>query len=175
MAAEPTAGDAGRGDAGRLEELYERHAAAGFRLAYLLLGNRQAAEDCAQEAFVKAVGRLGHLRSSMAFDAYLKRTIVNLAKNTWRRRSVERAHIEADPGDRTVPSTEGSAVDRVFVWEAILGLPPRQRTAIVLRFYEDLTEDDIAAVMRCRPGTARSLVARGMASLRTAIGVHADV
>jgi len=58
-------------------------------------------------------------------------------------------------------------VDRDIVWRAVLELPIQQRTAIVLRFYEDLAVDDIASVMRCRPGTARSLVSRGMASLRS--------
>jgi len=160
---------------GRIEDLYVRYAPSGFRLAYLLLGDEQAAEDCVHDAFVRVVGRLGHIRNSVAFDAYLRRTIVNLAKNTWRRRSVERSHAGATtPVHDDVPSGERAVVDRLVVWHAILRLPPRQRIAIVLRFYEDLPEDEIALIMRCRPATARSLVARAMATLRDRLEVPTD-
>ena len=167
--------EAAAAPAGRIEDLYVRYAPDGFRLAYLLLGDRQAAEDCLQDAFIRVIGRLGHIRSSVAFDAYLRRTIVNLAKNTWRRRSVERSHASAaSPGRDDVPSAEGAALNRLMVWRAVLELPPRQRIAIVLRFYEDLPEDQIAMIMRCPPGTARSLVARGIATLRDVLEVRAD-
>ena len=170
-----TAEDAKARPPDRIEDLYVRFAPGGFRLAYLLTGDRQVAEDCVQDAFVRVVGRLGHIRSGLAFDAYLRRTIVNLTKNTWRRRAVERAHAPVVALSRAyVASDESSVVDRLAVWQAILLLPMRQRTAIVLRFYEDLTEDDIASIMRCRPGTARSLVARGMATLRETLEVAVD-
>ena len=150
-----------------LEELYTRYSPAGFRLAYLLTGDRRVAEDCVQDAFVKVIGRLGHLRTGVAFDAYLRRTIVNLVNNRWRRRTLERAH---EASGRTqmhaIPSSDTALVERLAVWHAILGLPARQRTAIALCFYEDLAEADIAVIMRCRPGTIRSLISRGMASLR---------
>jgi RNA polymerase sigma-70 factor (sigma-E family) len=171
-----TAEAANAAQADRIEELYIRYAPGGFRLAYLLTGDRQASEDCVQDAFVRVVGRLGHIRSGIAFDAYLRRTIVNLTKNTWRRRAVERAHAPVvAPAPADTPSGESAVVDRMAVWQAILLLPMRQRTAIVLRFYEDLAEDDIASIMRCRPGTARSLVARGMATLRGTLEVPVDV
>jgi RNA polymerase sigma-70 factor (sigma-E family) len=162
--------------AGQLEELYLRYGPGGLRLAYLLLGDQHAAEDCVQEAFARIVGRLGHVRGGVSFDAYLRTTIVNLAKNGWRRRSVERAKAFAEsPETQAVPAGDSTVVERIAVWHAILQLPIRQRTAIVLRFYEDLVEDDIAAIMRCRPGTARSLVSRGMASLRVELGRSDDV
>jgi RNA polymerase sigma-70 factor (sigma-E family) len=160
--------------AGRIEDLYVRYAPGGLRLAYLLTGDRQAAEDCVQEAFVRVAGRLGDLRSGISFDAYLRRTIVNITKNSWRRRSVERSHANEFVGPTVMPSGEAGVVDRVLIWRAILQLPARQRIAIVLRFYEDLAEDDIALVMRCRPGTARSLVARGIATLRDILEVPVD-
>ena len=150
-----------------LEELYVRYAPGGFRLAYLLTGDRQAAEDLVHDAFVRVVGRLGHIRTGIAFDAYLRKTIVNLMKNRWRHASVVRGYQEREaPPSEAIPSAEVVIVERDAVWHAILRLPVQQRTAIVLRFYEDLSEDDIASVLRCRPGTARSLVSRGMASLR---------
>ena len=169
-----TADEAEAVPAGRIEDLYVRYAPGGLRLAYLLTGDRRAAEDCVQEAFVRVVGRLGHVRDAVSFDAYLRRTIVNLTKNSWRRSAVERAHASTFARPEVIPSGEAGVVDRVTIWRAILQLPMRQRTAIVLRFYEDLTEDDIAMIMRCRPGTARSLVARGMATLRDTLEVSVD-
>jgi len=161
--------------AGQLEELYLRFGPGGLRLAYLLLGDHQAAEDCVQEAFARVIARLGHVRTGQAFDAYLRRTIVNLTKNTWRQRSTERAKAFAAPRPtESVPAADVDVVDRLTMFQVIQALPIRQRTAIVLRFYEDLPEDDIAAVMRCRPGTARSLISRGMAALRSELERYAD-
>jgi len=161
--------------AGQLEELYLRFGPGGLRLAYLLLGDHQAAEDCVQEAFARVIARLGHVRTGQAFDAYLRRTIVNLTKNTWRQRSTERAKAFAAPRPtESVAAADVDVVDRLTMFQVIQALPIRQRTAIVLRFYEDLPEDDIAVVMRCRPGTARSLISRGMAALRSELERYAD-
>jgi RNA polymerase sigma-70 factor (sigma-E family) len=161
--------------AGQLEELYLRFGPGGLRLAFLLIGERQAAEDCVQEAFARVIARLGHVRTGQAFDAYLRRTIVNLAKNGWRRRSTERAKAFMTlPPAGSAPSADAEVVDRLAMWQAVQTLPIRQRTAIVLRFYEDLAEDDVASVMRCRPGTARSLISRGMAALRSELERYPD-
>jgi RNA polymerase sigma-70 factor (sigma-E family) len=145
---------------------YDRSAPAAIRLAYLLTGDRVLAEDLAQDAFVRVAGRLAHLREPGAFDAYLRRSVVNLAKNHFRRRAVERAFL-----DRTVPAPaaagpEQPVVDRRATMAALAKLPHRQRAAIVLRFYEDLPEDEIARILRCRTGTVRSLVTRGVHALR---------
>jgi len=78
----------------RLADAYVRSAPGGIRLAYLLTGDRAAAEDLVQEAFVRFVGRLRFLRDPDAFEPYLRRTIVNLSKNHFRRRAVERAYLE---------------------------------------------------------------------------------
>jgi RNA polymerase sigma factor (sigma-70 family) len=77
-----------------LAELYERHAPAAGRLAYLLTGDRTLAEDLVQEAFVRVVGRFRHLRVPDAFEAYLRRTIVNLHTSQLRRKRIERAYLE---------------------------------------------------------------------------------
>jgi len=160
---------------GRLEELYVRFAPGGYRLALLLTGSPQAAEDLVHDAFVQIAGRLGQFRTGLAFDAYLRRTIVNLTKNRWRRAAVVRRHPEQETvPPAPVPSMEGMLVERDQIWVAVLSLPLRQRTAIVLRFYEDLPEVEIAAIMRCRPGTARSLISRGMARLREGLKGDAD-
>jgi RNA polymerase sigma-70 factor (sigma-E family) len=156
--------DEGRAD--RMAEIYERSAPAGFRLAYLLTGDRALAEDLVQEAFLRFVGRLHYLRDPEAFDGYLRRTIVNLSNDVFRRRAVERSHLER----RTAELREGHTDRDVAAYEsmrsALLTLPPRQRAAIVLRYYEDLHESQIADLLRCRPATVRSLVARGLEALR---------
>lgn len=153
-------------DGSRLAEMFERSAPAGFRLAYLLTGDRALAEDLVQEAFLRFVGRLQHLRDPVAFDAYLRRTIVNLSKDVFRRRTVERSYLER----RKSELHEGHLDRDVAAYEsmraALLSLPPRQRAAIVLRYYEDLHESEIADMLRCRPATVRSLVARGLEALR---------
>jgi DNA-directed RNA polymerase specialized sigma24 family protein len=71
----------------RLAEMYERSAPGVFRLAFLLTGDRALAEDLVQDAFVRFVVRFGHLRDLDAFDGYMRRTIVNLSKNVYRRGS----------------------------------------------------------------------------------------
>src|SRR5438874_4654487 len=81
-------------ETGRLGELYVRHADDAVRLAYLLTGDRAMAEDLVQDAFVRLAGRLTHLRDPGAFEAYLRRTVVNLANSHFRRRKVERAYLE---------------------------------------------------------------------------------
>ena len=113
-----------QGRASRLAEVYMRSAPAGFRLAYLLTGDRALAEDLVQEAFLRFVGRLHHLRDPEAFDAYLRRTIVNLSKDTFRRRAVERSYLER----RTAELREGHTDRDVAAYEsmrtALLSLPP---------------------------------------------------
>jgi RNA polymerase sigma factor (sigma-70 family) len=151
----------------RLADAYVRSAPGGIRLAFLLTGDRTVAEDLVQEAFVRFVGRLRFLRDPDAFEPYLRRTIVNLSKNHFRRRAVERAFLERE-GRRTEDvSTDPDVATYDSLRSALLRLPIRQRTALVLRYYEDLPDTTIAELLRCRQATVRSLVARGLAALRT--------
>jgi RNA polymerase sigma-70 factor (sigma-E family) len=157
-----------------LAELYERSAPAAVRLAYLLTGDRTVAEDIAQDAFVRVSGRLTHLREGGAFDAYLRRAVVNLAKNHFRRRAVERAYLERTRPEAATAGHEHPYVEREATMAALARLPQRQRAAIVLRFYEDLPEDAIAEILRCRNGTVRSLVTRGVQALRADMKRYTD-
>ena len=153
----------------RLGELYVRHASDAVRLAYLLTGDRALAEDLVQDAFVKLAGRLVHLRDPGAFEAYLQRTVVNLSRSYFRRRKVERAYVERERGQigaRTAAASDASIGERDALWRAMRGLSQRQRAAIVLRFYEDLPEQRVAELLRCRPGTVKSLVSRGLQTMR---------
>jgi RNA polymerase sigma-70 factor (sigma-E family) len=159
-------------DTGRLGELYVRHADDAVRLAYLLTGDRALAEDLVQDAFVRLVGRLVHLRDPGAFDGYLKRTVVNLSNSHFRRKKVERAYLERAGG--AIGTQQGqwsdrSVEDRDALWRALGRLSGRQRAALVLRFYEDLPERQVAEILKCRPGTVKSLVSRGLETLRNEI------
>jgi len=150
-----------------LEELYARHAGAMVGLAYLLTGDRYQAEDLAQDAFVRVAGRFRHLRDPDAFEGYLRRTIVNLFTSQLRRRRVERAYLAREARrPEPVSADEPDVETREELWAAVHRLPERQRAAVVLRYYEDLSERDVAAALGCSPAAAKSLVARGMETLR---------
>jgi RNA polymerase sigma-70 factor (sigma-E family) len=151
--------------AGRLGELYRRHAPDAASLAYLLTGNRSLAEDLVQDAFVRMFGRFRDLRHPDAFNAYLRRTVVNLSRSHFRRAKVERAYL-AREGAPPATAAGPDIGPREEIWDALLRLPERQRTAIVLRYYEDLSEVDTAYAMRCPAGTVKSLVSRGIERLR---------
>jgi RNA polymerase sigma-70 factor (sigma-E family) len=155
---------------GGMAELYVRYVPAGIRLAYLLTGDRHQAEDLAHEAFVRCVGRFTYLRSREAFDGYLRRAIVNLHTSGIRRRYVERAWLRTE-GRRAAEVTASlpDVVGREDLWRALASLPARQRAALVLRYYEDLSERDTATVLGCSVAAVKSLVARGSESLRTSI------
>ena len=150
---------------GMLSDLYVAYAPDGIRLAFLLTGDRALAEDLVQDAFVRLVGRLRHLREPSAFWTYLRRTIVNLATSHFRHRRVERAYLERVTAAPTSVANVNDELDETM-HRILLELPQRQRAAIVLRFYEDLTDVQTAAVLGCSPGTVRSLVSRGMQTLR---------
>ena len=150
---------------GMLSDLYVAYAPDGIRLAYLLTGDRALAEDLVQDAFARLVGRLRHLREPSAFWTYLRRTIVNLATSHFRHRRVERAYLERVAAAPVAATNDNDELDE-RMHRVLLGLPQRQRAAIVLRFYEDLTDVQTAAVLGCSPGTVRSLVSRGMQTLR---------
>lgn len=157
---------AGEGsERGLLSELYVAYAPDGIRLAFLLTGDGALAEDLVQDAFARLVGRLRHLREPNAFWAYLRRTIVNLATSHFRHRRVERAYLERLAAAPSSVTNVNDELDETM-HRVLLGLPKRQRAAIVLRFYEDLSDVQTAAVLGCSPGTVRSLVSRGMTTLR---------
>jgi RNA polymerase sigma-70 factor (sigma-E family) len=159
-------------DTGRLGELYLRHADDAVRLAHLLTGDGALAEDIFQDAFVRLAGRLVDLRDPGAFDAYLRRTVTNLSNSYFRRKRVERVYLARAWGSTATQEgrwADPSVEDRDVLWQALGRLSRRQRIAIVLRFYEDLPEREVAEVLNCRPGTVKSLVSRGLETLRNQI------
>jgi RNA polymerase sigma-70 factor (sigma-E family) len=151
-----------------LARLYEQHAPAALRLAYVLTGDHALAEDLVQDAFVRIIGRLGQLRSEVAFDAYLRRTVVNLSYGTFRRRRVERAWLARERGTVRRDGEEPDGVEeRDELWHRLASVAPRQRAALVLRYYEDLSEEQAAQVLGCSTRALRSLTSRGLQALRT--------
>ena len=150
----------------RLARLYEQQAPDAIRLAVLLVGDRSLAEDLVQEAIAKLVGRLAHLRDPDAFAAYLRKAVVNLSRMHFRRRKVERSSMERLASRPATPIRASDLDERDAMARALMQLPERQRAAIVLRFYEDLSERQTAEVLGCRLGTVGSLVSRGFDTLR---------
>jgi RNA polymerase sigma-70 factor (sigma-E family) len=158
---------AAQSDPRGLAALYERHAPDAVRLAYLLTGDRTLAQVLVQEAFARLVGRLAHLRTREGFDGYLRRTIVNLSRDHFRRRKLERSYLARQASLRAPSTTvEPDVAGHEAMRAALMALPARQRAAIVLRFYEDMTDRQVSEVLGCRPGTVRSLISRGVQSLR---------
>jgi RNA polymerase sigma-70 factor (sigma-E family) len=143
-------------EGGVLEELYLQHADRATRVAYLLTGDRAMAEDLVQEAFLRLAGRWLHVRNRAAFESYLRRTVVNLPNSHHRRRRSERSTLARSAGLREPEPAQSDPGETDELKRALLRLPPRQRTAIVLRFYEDLSEQQTADAMRCAVGTVKS-------------------
>lgn len=158
----------------RVEALYRQHFPAAVRLAYLLTGDASAAEDLAQDAFLAAAPRLFGLSSPDAFASYLRRTVARgvLMRARGADRESNRWQRAADgSGETTIDQTVGAAV-RIDVVTALRRLPVKQRTAVVLRYWADLTEEDIAIVLRCRRGTVKSTLSRALDTLRRDFGDH---
>ncbi len=160
----------GAAQPGRMAVLYERHSGAGLRLAYLLTGgDRPAAEDLLHEAFIRCVGRFRHLRVPDAFDAYLRRAIVNLHTSGLRHAELERAQAARERGAPARLSSMPDIAGRHDLWRSLSVLPARQRAALVLRYYEDLSEAEIANVLGCSTGTVKSQASKGVAKMRALV------
>jgi RNA polymerase sigma-70 factor (sigma-E family) len=148
-----------------MDALYRAHAAEALRLGYLLTGDRTLAEDLVQDAFVRVLGRFHDLRRRDAFWWYLRRTIVNLSTSHFRKRRVERAWLARQRPEESSPAPHDLG-ERDLLRRALMTLRPDQRAAIVLRFYEDLSEADTAEALGMPLGTVKSTVSRGLERLR---------
>jgi RNA polymerase sigma-70 factor (sigma-E family) len=160
----------------RLARLYALHAPRAGRLAYLLTGDPELAQDLAQEAFVRLMGRLSAIRDDAVVAAYLRRSIVNLVRKHWRKLGYERRYLRGGlEGVGPAPEPAPGPDRRDELWRALGRLPSQQRAAIVLRFYEDLSERDTARVLGCALGTVKSSVSRGLQRMREEMVDDADL
>jgi RNA polymerase sigma-70 factor (sigma-E family) len=151
-------------------ELYSVHYRALVRLAALLVRDTPTAEEVVQDAFVAMHGGWQRLRDAEKALAYLRQSVVNRSRSVLRHRTVVDKNLQKAPPD--MPSAEHGALvllERSAVVAALHGLPERQRQAIVLRYYADLSEAEIADTMEISRGAVKSHTARGMAALRAAL------
>jgi RNA polymerase sigma factor (sigma-70 family) len=149
--------------------IYLLHGPRAKRLAYLLTSDWSAAEEISQEAFVRLIGRFGHLRKPEASALYLRRIVINLANSYLRRLRLERAHNAAAGRSQSKATGMPDIETRDELMIELQQLPPRQRAALVLRFCEDLSEHEVAAILRTSEKAVRSLVGRGLGTLRVSL------
>ena len=137
------------------------------RLAYGVTGDRDLAQDLAQTALANAYAAWSRVRKADDPDAYLRRILLNAHRAGFRKRRVTEELI-AVPPDRnlTVADPAGAHGDRAAIIAALAALPRRQREVVVLRFWLDLTETQVAATLGCSVGTVKSQAARALATLR---------
>ena len=145
-----------------------------LRTAYMLTGNRADAEDLLQTALAKTYLAWDRIREREAVDGYVRRVMVNTQTSWWRRRKVDEyptGELPERPGgrDHTADLDLHDAL-----WTALADLPKRQRAMVVLRFYEDLSEAETAAVMGVSVGTVKSTTSRALAKLRDTSGLRDD-
>jgi RNA polymerase sigma-70 factor (ECF subfamily) len=166
---------ASQGDGAAWESLVRQHQEAVFRLAYLLLGDSDDAEDVAQDTFVRAYHAIGRFDAARPLRPWLLRIAANLAHN--RRRSAGRyvaalqRFFHAEP--RPKESVEGDSIQRIeaqALWRAVRRLPEADQQIIYLRYFLELPIDESAAVIGVAPGTVKSRLSRALDRLQTLIG-----
>jgi RNA polymerase sigma-70 factor (sigma-E family) len=143
-----------------------------LRLAYVLTGSAADAEDVVQDALSRALPRWERISRVEDVDAYVRRMVINAHTSWWRKfRRRESPAADVRPAEVVAGPGEGVPADeRARLWAACQSLPVDQRTAVVLRYYEQLEYEEIAALTGVREGTVRSRVSRGIAVLRQEMG-----
>jgi len=137
------------------------------RLAFGLTGDRWLAEDLAQTALASAYASWWRVRRAEDPDAYVRRILINASKSRWRRGRVAEQHGEP-PAEVPDPAADPAAAigERSVLLTALAALPPRQRAVVVLRYWEDLSDAQAAALLGCSASTVRSQAARALAKQR---------
>jgi len=150
------------------------------RSAYLLTGDLETARDLVQTALTKAYVKRVGMRDPGAMEHYVRRTVVNLHISAWRRHRGREASVAQPPepfrrqaGDEPAPSALAERVaTSVDLWRALQTLTPRQRTAVVLRYFEDLPVADVARLMDCSEQSVKTHTARGLANMRALLSAE---
>jgi RNA polymerase sigma-70 factor (ECF subfamily) len=159
-----------RGDVGAFESLVRRYEATAVRVAAVVCGS-DGAEDAAQEGFIRAYRSLDTFDTGRPFRPWLLRIVVNVAKNrvraAHRHRQLSLRTPRADIADDTAPDALLADERRQTLARALERLPERDRVMIACRWFEEMTEREIADTFGIRPGTVKSRLSRAMARLRT--------
>jgi RNA polymerase sigma-70 factor (sigma-E family) len=148
---------------------FERFVAEGaeglVRTAYLIVGDLQEAEDLVQEALFKVAGRWQRVSRMDHPAAYARRILVNLALRGGPKRSRRRAELSDRRLDDPAAPTTAPFESHSELYDALAALPQRQRAVLVLRYFLDLPEAEVAAALQCSLGTVKSTASRGLARL----------
>jgi RNA polymerase sigma-70 factor (sigma-E family) len=151
--------------AGAVTALYQAHALGLVQLAYVMLGNRASAEDVVQEAFYGLYRRWDRLSDTGRALAYVRSAVLNGSRTVLRRRGTVAFEPVYQPPDVSAEAAAMSNEERREVMRALRRLPSRQREALVLRFYLDLSAEETATTMGISPSSVRSATHRALASL----------
>jgi RNA polymerase sigma-70 factor (sigma-E family) len=137
-----------------------------LRTAYLLTGSASAAEELVQDTLVRLYPKWHRVEVADYPLAYVRRALTNGFINQRRRRASTEILVDEPPERSDSSDPPGRYDDRDELWRRLLQLSERQRAALVLRYFEDLPDEQIAAALDARPGTVRSLISRGLVALR---------
>ncbi|GAB3031028.1 RNA polymerase [Nocardioides flavus (ex Wang et al. 2016)] len=148
-----------------------------YRSAYLLAGNHADAEDLAQQTLIKAHRAWSRVSASDSVNAYVRRILTNTFLDSRRPRARRLELLTDELPERGGPTgatgstagTPGTSDDRMALWPHVRELPPQQRAVIVLRYFEDLSEAEIADTLGCSRGTVKSTAHRALKRLRAAL------
>lgn len=154
--------------AAMLAELFDQNFSSLRRLAFALLGDASAADEVAQDAFVRLYSSWRRLDELDHPPTYLRKIVLNLCRTRGRRAALQ-WRSQALIGQSDV-AREPDVALRLDVWRAIEGLPQRQRACVVLRYLEDLSEADVAQLLECSVGTVKSQLHKARAKLEAALG-----
>ena len=144
-----------------------------YRLAWLLTGGHESAEDVLQLALEKSYVKWGRIRQMEAPEAYVRRVLANTAISQARRSFLRHEVNRPEVPESVRASFEDGSDSHFLLWPLVCALPPRQRAVVVLRFYEDLTEAQVAQELGCSIGTVKSQGHDAMQSLRRGVDAWA--
>jgi RNA polymerase sigma-70 factor (sigma-E family) len=134
-------------------------------VAYLLTGDRHAAEDLVQATLIRVAARWARVSAAGNPDAYVRRTMYSQHVSMWRRRW-RGTVLRAEPPERPAPDNTSALAGAIVVRQALARLAPRQRAVLILRYFEDLTEVQAADVLGCSVSTVKSQTRAALAKLR---------
>ena len=162
----------------RLGQLFDAHYAPLCRLAYVILGDAQLAEEMVMEALLKTFTGFRRIRDLDRADVYLRRAVVNLCRSRIRRKAIE-MRVNATVlrnEERGAPDWDPDRHETSrIVWDAVRKLPERQRACVVMFYYEDLPEAQIAEVLDCSVGTVKSQLSKARGKLEKWLGATLEV